>query len=62
MRRYALVSGVFLMIVAVAHLVRALMGWPILIADWSVPVWGSGVAFVFTAGLALWGLREAARS
>lgn len=61
MRRYTLVSGVFLVIVAVAHLVRAFMGWPIVIADVSVPVWCSTAAFVFTGGLALWGFREAAR-
>jgi hypothetical protein len=59
MRSYALVSGVFLAIVAVAHLVRAFMRWPILIADLSVPVWCSTAAFVLTAGLALWGFREA---
>ena len=61
MRSYALVSGMFLAIVAVAHLVRAVLGWPMLIADLTVPVWASTAAFVFTAGLALWGFREAGR-
>ena len=59
MRSYALVSGMFLAIVAVAHLVRAVMRWPILIADLTVPVWASTAACVFTAGLALWGFRAA---
>lgn len=62
MRSYTLVSAVFLAIIAVAHLVRAFVGWPILIADVAVPVWGSVAAFVFTGGLALWGFREAART
>ena len=61
MRRYALVSGVFLAIVAIAHLVRAVLGWPIVIADVTVPVWCSTAAFVFTGGLALWGFRESSR-
>lgn len=61
MRSYTLVSAVFLAIIAVAHLIRALMGWPILIAELTVPVWCSTAAFVFTGGLALWGVREAAR-
>ncbi len=58
MRSYALVSGLFLAIIAVAHLVRAFMGWPILIADLAVPVWGSVAAFFVTGGLALWGFRD----
>lgn len=62
MRRYALVSGTFLAIIAAAHLVRAVMRWPILIADLTVPVWCSVAASVFTAGLALWGFREAGRT
>lgn len=61
MRSYALVSTMFLAIVAVAHLIRAVMRWPILIADLTVPVWASIAAFVFTAGLAVWGFRAAGR-
>jgi len=59
MRTYALVSGLFLAIIAVAHLVRALMQWPILIADVAVPVWASYAAAAFTAIVAMWGFREA---
>ena len=61
MRSYALVSAMFFAIVAVAHLVRVVLRWPILIADLTVPVWASTVAFVFMAALALWGFREAGR-
>lgn len=61
MRRYALVSAGFLAIIAVAHLVRLVMRWPVQIADVSMPVWGSIGGFLFTAGLALWGFREAGR-
>ena len=62
MRRYALVSGTFLAIVAAAHLVRAVMRWPIVIADITVPLWCSVVATIFTAGLAVWAFREAERA
>lgn len=61
MRRYTLVSAVFLGVIAVAHLIRAFMGWPILIADVAVPAWGSVAAAVFTAALSAWGVREAGR-
>ena len=61
MRSYALVSGLFLALIAVAHLVRAIVGWPIQVAELNVPVWGSVAAFVVTGGLALWGVREAGR-
>lgn len=61
MRRYALITGLFLAIIAVAHLIRAIARWPIVIADLTVPVWGSIAAFVVTGGLALWGFREAGR-
>ena len=58
MRSYALVSGMFLALIAVAHLVRAFMRWPIQIAELTVPVWGSVAAFIVTGGLALWAFRE----
>ena len=61
MRRYALVSGTFLAIIAAAHLVRAVMRWPLVIADITVPVWCSVAAAIFTAGLAVWAFREAER-
>jgi hypothetical protein len=58
MRSYALVSGVFLAIVAVAHLVRAVVRLPVVIADVTVPVWCSYAAFLGTGALALWAFRE----
>ncbi len=58
MRSYALVSGMFLAIIAIAHLVRAFMRWPIQVAELTVPVWGSVAAFIVTGGLALWAFRE----
>ena len=59
MRRYAQVSGVFFALVATAQLTRTVLGLPVRVAEYSVPVWVSGVAFVVTAALAVWGFRSA---
>ena len=61
MHRYELVSGILFTIIAVAQLTRTLLGWPVQVAGFSVPVWISGVAFLITGGLALWAFRSAGR-
>ena len=47
MRRYAQVSGLIFGLIAVGQLSRAVMRWPVQVADVVVPVWASGCAFVF---------------
>jgi hypothetical protein len=59
MRRYELVSGIFLSIIALAQLTRTLLGWPVLVDGYNVPVWMSGVAFLIAGGLAVWAFRSA---
>jgi hypothetical protein len=59
MRRYELVSGTAFAIVSLAQLTRVVMGWPVQIDLFTVPVWISGVAFLGTAGLAIWAFRVA---
>jgi hypothetical protein len=61
MRRYELVSGVLFSVIALAQLTRTLLGWPVQVDGFNVPVWFSGVAFVITAGLAVWAFRSAGR-
>jgi hypothetical protein len=61
MRRYELVSGVLFSIIALAQLTRALLGWPVQVDGFNVPVWFSGVAFLITASLAVWAFRSAGR-
>jgi hypothetical protein len=58
MRRYELVSGLFLTFIALAQLARFVRGWPIAVAGIEIPVWTSGVAFLVAGSLALWGLRS----
>ncbi len=41
---------------ALFHLVRIYMGWPVMIGDWSVPMWASWIGLVVAGGLAFfWG-------
>ena len=61
MRRYELVSGIFLSIISLAQLTRTLLGWPVQVDGYTVPVWLSGVAFLITAGLAVWAFRSGGR-
>jgi hypothetical protein len=59
MRRYELVSGTAFAIVSLAQLTRVVMGWPVQIDLFTVPVWISAVAFLGTGGLAIWAFRGA---
>ncbi len=61
MRRYELVSGIFFSIIALAQLTRTLLGWPVQVDGFTVPIWFSGVAFLITASLAVWAFRSAGR-
>jgi len=58
MRRYELVSGIIFSIVAVAQLLRTVLGWPVQIDLFTVPVWLSGIAFLITGGMAIWAFRS----
>jgi len=44
-------------LVALFHLVRIYMDWPVMIADWSVPKWVSWFGLIVAGGLAIFGLR-----
>ena len=59
MRRYELVSGIVFSIIALGQLTRTLLGWPVQVDLFTVPVWASGVAFLITASLAVWAFRSA---
>jgi len=48
-------------IVALAHLVRIVQGWEILVDDVSIPVWVSVVGVVVPGGLAIMLYRESKR-
>lgn len=57
MRRYELVSGTIFAIVSLVQLTRIVLGWPVQIDLFTVPIWFSGVAFLVAGGLAIWAFR-----
>ena len=54
-------AGVIFAVVALVHLTRIAMGWPIVIGSWSVPMWVSWIGLVVPGTLSFFGLRLAAR-
>jgi len=56
-KAYCMVAGIIFTLVALFHLVRIYMEWPIMIGDWSAPKSVSWVAFIVASGLAIFGFR-----
>ena len=52
--RYLTISATAFAVVAVAHVVRALEQWTIVIGPWPVPIALSWIAAIATAGLSGW--------
>jgi hypothetical protein len=59
---FTVIAIVFLSLSAVLQLLRFILGWEITVNGVSVPVWGSGIAFVVAAGLAVMVWRETRRN
>ena len=59
MRRYELVSGIIFTVMAFVQLLRTVLGWPVQVDLFTVPVWLSGVAFLITGGMAILEFRSA---
>jgi hypothetical protein len=60
--RYERVSGTVFAVVAIVQLARIVMGWPVQVDLFTVPVWFSVIAFLVTGGLAVWAFRSAGRT
>jgi hypothetical protein len=60
--RYERVSGTVFAVVAIVQLARVLLGWPVQIDLFTVPIWFSVIAFLVTGGLAIWAFRSAGRT
>lgn len=58
-KNYLTLAGAIFALVSLAHLLRAVMGWPVVIAGWNVPMWLSWVAFVAAGALGYFGLTLA---
>ena len=55
-QRYLLISAAVFAVVAIAHLTRAIAGWPITIGTWSVPLDVSWLGAIATGALSLWAM------
>ena len=60
-KTYCMVAGTIFTLVALFHMLRIFMEWPVMIGDWSVPKSVSWVALIVAGGLALVGLRLSQR-
>jgi hypothetical protein len=58
-RPYFLVTSCLFSLVAIAHLARVIGGWPIQVAQWSIPLEASWIGLAVTALLAIWGFSLA---
>jgi hypothetical protein len=59
-KTFSVVAGVIFALVALLHLLRIYMGWPVVIGSWTVPMWVSWI--VVAGGLSYFGLSLATRS
>ena len=57
MRRYQQVSGTLFALIALAQLLRSILGLPAQVGNFAIPVWFSIVAFLVTGSLAIWAFR-----
>jgi len=60
-KAYLIVSTIIFALVAVAHLVRFVLGWSAQIGTWDIPLWLSMLAILVSASFAIWGLSLARR-
>ncbi len=54
---YLAATAVIFSLVALAHLLRILLGWSVVIAGWPVPVWPSWLALVVLVVLVIYAAR-----
>ena len=55
-KRFNMVAGVIFAAVALLHALRILMGWPVVIGGWTVPMWVSGIGLIVAGGLSYFAL------
>ena len=58
---YSLIAGIIFLLIALAHLLRIVLGTPVVVQGISIPVWASAIAFVVTGFLSYEGFRFARR-
>jgi hypothetical protein len=61
MRAYVLISGTVFGAVALAHVIKLFIDWPIQLAGWVLPVWVSWIAILAGGTLCAWAFRLVGR-
>jgi hypothetical protein len=51
-KSFHLIAGIIFALVAVLHVLRIYMGWPVVIGGWNAPMWVSWIGLVVAGGLA----------
>ena len=59
MKPFSVIAAVVFVLVALAQLVRLVLGWPVVVNGISIPLWASAIACLVAAGLAIMVWREA---
>lgn len=59
---FSLTVGIVFLLIALAHLLRILIGAPVVVLDIPIPVWASGIAVVITGFLSYEGFHFARTS
>jgi hypothetical protein len=58
MKPSIIVTSIFLLLVAIVHVLRLILQLKVTAGDYELPMWMSIPAAIVTAGLSLWLLRE----
>ena len=61
-RTFSWVAGVIFGLIAIGHVLRIVLGWSIVVQDFSFPMWASGLAVVVMGYLSYEGFRLARKS
>jgi len=57
MRSYVQASSILFALFALVHIFRLLLRWPLVIAGFPLPAFGSFIAVLVTGGMAFWAWR-----
>jgi len=59
MKPFSAIAAVVFVLVALAQLLRLVLGWPVVVNGINIPLWASAIACLVAAGLAVMVWREA---
>ena len=60
-KTFSVVAVIIFAVVALLHMARIVMNWPVVIGGWSVPMWVSWIALIVAGSLAFLGSKSVAR-